>query len=348
MKHRILVGGVGCLAVLVTLFLVLMAVIIGAIAGASSPRKREPPPSPPAPTTPQRDDSVATPESVDRAIGRTLTADPSFQLMRIVVSWNGIGVEGLSGTRAVRYFYGPDLSAPTSGETSEEQLIGLSRDSIDLNRLQSLWLGARCDDGIPQVHVTATAGSPIAYSVLCPVDPAHPDDGGYALTDAWLEAPGTGGGELTLWDGFSSSESVTEAIDETLPALTGNASLSRIAIRQDQEDPGEESIQVLQQISTRSGQAASATHLQARGAAIPAVLASDVVDAEPVAPIGQFGWNDVDPQVLEQIAEACRGDPDVGLYQGLQVRWSEDYWQVVVTTDSAPVRTYALDGTFLG
>ncbi|RLP12585.1 hypothetical protein [Propionibacterium australiense] len=323
------------LASLLALLVVLAVTVTGAIAGLFSPTRDEPSAIHPTGPSQSPDDSVAEPEFVRWAIDQSLATDPAFQPTRIVMTTDEFTIAGTSGSDGVRHSYRLPGREATSTTDRDVALAALDRDGIDLDRLQSVWTGARCEHDSPQVQVTAARSGATAYSVLCPAGPG----GDYALTRAWL-----GDEELRLPESFSSSESVTRALTETLPALTGDAPLSQVIVRQDQNDPSKEVLQVSQP-ADEPGRGVFTTHLQARGAANPAVL---TVPDENVKVTGRFTWDDVDPQVLARIADACREDPAVNLYQGLQVHWSDDYWQLVVTTNSNPSRTYTLDGILLG
>ncbi len=329
---------VTALAVLIALLVVLAVTVTGAIAGLFSPAKDEPSEIHPiGPSLPQ-DDDVADPEFVGWAIDQSLAADSAFEPTRIVMTSDSLTIAGASGSDGVRYRYLlPGRDQTSSTDTSSANLAALDRDALDLDRLRSTWTGADCEHGSPQVQVTAARGGEIAYSVLCPTDSGD----GYALTEAWL-----GDEEMTLPEGFSSPESITRALDETLPALTGDAPLSQVIVRQDQNDPSKELVRATQP-ADESGLTLSTTYLQARGAENPAVLTVEEETEEPSTTTGRFSWDEIDAQTLTGITDACREDPAVNLYQGFQVHWSDDYWQFVVTTNSNPARTYTLDGILL-
>lgn len=329
---------VTALAALIALLVVLACTVTGAIAGLFSPSEGEPSAIPPIGPSLAPDDDVADPEFVGWAIDQSLAADPAFEPTRIVMTSDGLTIAGASGSDGVRYRYLlPEREQASFTDTSSVNLAALDREALDLDRLRSAWTGADCEHGSPQVQVTAARSGDIAYSVLCPTSSGD----GYALTGAWL-----GDEEMTLPDGFSSPESITRALDETLPSLVGDAPLSRVIVRQDQNDPSRELVQVTQP-TDESGLALSTTYLQARGAENPAVLTVEDETEEPPATTERFTWAQIDAQALTGIADACREDPAVNLYQGFQVHWSDDYWQFVVTTNSNPARTYALDGTLL-
>ena len=341
MRRRIMVGGIGLLAALVVLLVVLVAVIVAAIAGLFSPGTAEPAPSPADPESAQYGRG-ADPDFVGQSIDRALADAPSARLVRIVVSRDGVDVVTDGGGRATHHSYAPDRDPLTSEEdTAGADPVGLDRGGIDLQRLQSIWSDGRCGSDAPQVQVLGMVGGTAAYSLLCSANPDSADPG-YALEGTWV-----GDQELALPDERSSAASLTGAVRDVLPSLTGDEPLSQLVVHEDRGDQGGASVEVDQQVQGASGPQLRTTVLAPRGSHSPGLSTTLTATDDATVP-ARFGWDQVDPGALAGIADDCRHDPALGDFRGVRVHWSDEWWQLAVTTDSDPTRSYALDGTPLG
>ena len=320
MRRRVLAGGLGCLGVLLLLLLVILALIVGALTGVLGHREVD------------ETNPTQTQQSLIGGLDADLTqiTDEDFTLTRITVDRDSVRILGLSGAEEVTYSWpGGDREA---SDVSPQRLIGLDRTAVNTSRIEQLWKDAECPQGDPQLQVLGTATGSPTYSLLCPG--AEPDTT-LRLTSAWL-----GEDELTL---PGSVEELAQAATTTLPALAGEAPLTRLALSDGLDGGAGPTVTVDQQ----NGDTTLSTGLSSVDSPGSAVTVG-TTQAAQTDQARQFSWQDVDPQVLNLIAERNRADQP-GAYHGLHMSWSEDYGQFVITTDTSDTpRTYSTDGYLLG